>query len=185
MTKLHKIPITFTIELEHNEYNNSGWPMCQIDWNGRCVQSFEANVNNVSFTISQDPTLEVNVLRFHHYGINHHRDNKWVEVKRLWVNGVDLESITWEATQFAFIPPWDDQDNVMQGNLYLGYNGYIEWKFGNPILSDIQDRLNKGVKQIDKQETTREVLDQMKNLFFTESQDNDTHSTTLSFQEKS
>ena len=50
--------------------------------------------------------------------------------------------------------------------MHLGHNGQIVWSFKNPILFDIQDRLDKQVKQISGQDTTREVLNQVKKFFF-------------------
>lgn len=143
--------------------------MCEIRWNNKTVKRFEANVDVVEFTVVQDIQAENSVLEFHHYGINHHRDNKWVEVKQIFINNIDLQHITWDGVQRAFIPPWDDIDPVMPGNLYLGYNGYITWKFENPILLDIQRRLNRTVKQIQGQETTRAVLNEIKDYFWSKS----------------
>lgn len=156
------------MHLTHNQYNESGWPLCEILWNGSTVKRFEANVDSIEFTIVQDPQAIESVLQLHHYGINHHRDDKWVEVKKIYINNIDLQHITWDGVQRAFIPPWDNVDPVMPGNLYLGYNGHIEWRFENPILLDIQKRLGRTVKQIHGQETTRAVLDEVKNFFFSQ-----------------
>lgn len=157
------------MHLTHNQYNDSGWPLCEILWNNNTVKRFEANVDSVEFTIVQDPTALESILQFHHYGINHHRDDKWVEVKKIYINNIDLQHITWDGVQRAFIPPWDNGiDPVMPGNLYLGYNGHIEWRFKNPLLLDIQQRLGKTVKQIHGQETTRAVLDEVKEFFFSQ-----------------
>lgn len=168
MIKLHEIPITVRIHLTHNQYNDSGWPMCEIRWDDVTVKRFEANVDTVEFKIQQDPDSSHSVLQFHHYGINHHRDDKWVEVKQIFINNIDLQHITWDGIQHAFIPPWDDHDPTMPGNLYLGYNGYIEWQFENPLLLDIQKRLGRTVKQIHGQETTRAVLEEIKEYFWSQ-----------------
>lgn len=156
------------LRLSHNQYNESGWPLCEIQWNGQTVKRFEANVDVVEFKVQQELQAEQSVLQFHHYGINHHRDDKWVEVKQIFINNIDLQHITWDGVQHAFIPPWDNVDPVMPGNLYLGYNGYISWTFQNPILLDIQKRLGKTVQQIQGQETTREILDQAKEYFWSQ-----------------
>lgn len=160
------------MHLAHNLYNDSGWPTCEIRWNGITVKRFEADVDKIEFKIQQDPDKSQSILQFHHYGINHHRDNKWVEIKKFFINNIDLQHITWSGVQHAFIPPWDDKDPVMPGNLYLGYNGYVEWVFDNPLLLDIQKRLGRTVKQMPGQETTREVLDKTKNYFWNIGQEN-------------
>ena len=169
MIKLNEIPITVRIHLSHNQYNDSGWPMCEIRWNSETVKRFEANVDVIEFAVMQDTESDQSVLEFHHYGINHHRDNKWVEIKQIFINNIDLQHITWDGVQYAFIPPWDNVNPVMPGNLYLGYNGYITWQFDNPILLDIQKRLGKTVQQIQGQETTRAVLNEIKDYFWKQS----------------
>ena len=86
MIKLHEIPITVRIHLSHNQYNDSGWPTCEIKWDDKTVKRFEAKVDTVEFTVLQDIEAEQSVLEFHHYGINHHRDDKWVEVNQIFIN---------------------------------------------------------------------------------------------------
>jgi hypothetical protein len=49
--------------------------------------------------------------------------------------------------------------------MYLGHNGQIVWNFKNPILLDVRDRLDKQVKPISGQDSTREVLNQVKKFF--------------------
>lgn len=166
MIKLHEIPITVRIHLTHSQYNESGWPLCEVSWNNNTVKRFEANVDKIEFTIVQNTELDKSILQFHHYGINHHRDDKWVEIQKIYINNIDLRHILWDGVQHAFIPPWDDLDPIMPGNLYLGYNGNITWTFDNPILLDIQKRLGRTVKTIHGQETTAEVLEKTKKYFW-------------------
>lgn len=168
MIELHEIPITVKIHLEHSDYNDTnGWPLVQIDWNDTVVGRYEANCDVIEFKIVQDVTRETSVLRFHHYGKNYIAEDKWVEVKKMYINNIDLQHVTWDSVQHAFIPPWDNESSgVLHSNLYLGHNGYVEWQFKNPLLLDIQKRLGKHVEQIHGQETTREVLEKVKEYFW-------------------
>lgn len=165
MIELHKIPITVRIEYTASEYSANGWALARAVFNGTTVANFEANNNTLEFNIV--PTNEFSCsLKIEHYGKNYITDNKFIEITKMYINNIDLEHVLWQGVQVATLPPWDDGDPVMPGNLYLGHNGYIEWTFENPLLKDLQSRLNKGVQQIVGQETTYEILEQMKSKFF-------------------
>lgn len=165
MIELNKIPITFRISIQANAYNESGWALARIIFNDKTVANFEAKTNFVEFSVTPDYD-GYSVLRIEHYGKNYHRDDKFIEVVGLSVNNINLDQIVWDGVQHAIIPPWDDSPAVMPGNLYLGHNGYIEWIFENPVLTDIQKRLNKKVSPVTGQETSVEVLESMKKYFF-------------------
>ena len=54
------------------------------------------------------------------------------------------------------------------GNLYLGHNGHIVWKFQNPVLLDIQRRLGVVKEMQEGQHTTKKVLNEIKEYFANE-----------------
>lgn len=168
MIKLQEIPITVKIHYKHSDYNDSGWPLARIFWNEKIISNFEANAGSIEFTLHQQQT-EISILSFEHYGKNYTRDNKFIEIEKIYINNIDLDSILWDGIQYPILAPWDKDstENISyKGNMYLGHNGYILWKFKNPLLIDIQKRLGRTVKQISGQETTREVLDDIKKYFF-------------------
>ena len=80
---------------------------------------------------------------------------------------IDLKNILWESVQYPIVAPWDEPFQ-QTGNLYMGHNGHIVWRFENPLLLDIQRRL--GVKQQaqEGQESTRTVLKEIKEYFANE-----------------
>ena len=54
------------------------------------------------------------------------------------------------------------------GNLYLGHNGHIVWQFDNPVLLDVQRRLGVRTDQQEGQESTRKVLNEVREYFANE-----------------
>lgn len=175
MIKLNQIPITVKIKYRTNEFDEkSGWPLIRIIYNKKIKKNFEASGSEIEFNITQSSKLKKSVLKIEHYGKNYHNDDKFFEIEKMWINNIDLEHIIWESRQYPILPPWDENSNTpffYKGNLFLGHNGYIEWKFKNPILIDIKNRLGKTVSRIDGQETTSEVLNSIKNYFFTQRED--------------
>jgi hypothetical protein len=168
MKNLWEIPLTVKIVYSASDWSQSGWPLVRILFNSEIVANFEANENQVEFTVQQDPTPEnISTLVVEHYGKNYHNDDNFFQVEKVYINNIDFGKILWEGVQHQVLPPWDSHLNDCDfGNMHLGHNGQIVWSFKNPILFDIQDRLDKQVKQISGQDTTREVLNQVKKFFF-------------------
>jgi len=165
MIELKQVPITIKIQYSAAEYSDSGWALARAMFDDKIVANFEANTDSIEFPVVPGNKL-TSCLRLEHYGKNYITDKKYIEAKKIYINNIDLEHIVWDGVQVATLPPWDKNNPVMPGNLYLGHNGYIEWTFKNPLLKDIQHRLNKGVPQINGQETSRAVLEEMKQYFF-------------------
>lgn len=169
MIELHEIPITIKIQYQASEYSESGWPLIRVSYDSKTIANFEANNSTLEFTIKQNINSTTSCLCVEHYGKNYQTDNKFFEVKKIFVNNIDLEHLLWDGVQYPILAPWEEQclqDVSYPGNLYLGHNGRIEWKFNNPILLDIQKRLGRNVTQIQGQETTQAVLDQIKDYFW-------------------
>jgi hypothetical protein len=169
MKNLWEIPLTVKIVYLASTWSQSGWPLVRVLFNDEIVANFEANKNQVEFTVQQDPDpRNVSTLVVEHYGKNYHNDDKFFQVEKIYINNIDFEKILWEGVQHQILPPWDWDDRLNDcdsGNMYLGHNGQIVWNFKNPILLDVRDRLDKQVKPISGQDSTREVLNQVKKFF--------------------
>lgn len=169
MKNLWEIPLTVKIVYSVSDWGPSGWPLVRVLFNNEIVANFEANGNQVEFTVQQDPTLNnTSTLVIEHYGKNYHNDDNFFQVEKIYINNIDFGKILWEGVQHQVLPPWDWDININDcdiGNMYLGHNGQIVWNFKNPILLDIRDRLDKQVKQISGQDTTREVLNEVNQFF--------------------
>jgi hypothetical protein len=168
MNNLYKIPITIKINYLASSYSDiAGWPLIRILFNNQQVFNAEASGEYFEFVIFQDPDALSNILKVEHYGKNYLQDDKFFEIKKILINNVDIDSILWDSIQYPILPPWDSQENLEQpGNLYLGHNGSIVWNFSNPLMLDIQQRLGRTVKQISGQDTTKKVLEDVKDFFF-------------------
>ena len=167
MSVLNKIPITLKISYTHSGRKAGGWPLCRILWDTVQVANFKADGTEIEFTVLPKPT-GTSTLIVEHYGKNVYTEHdKFIEVKRIWVNNIDLKNILWESVQYPIVAPWDEPFQ-QAGNLYMGHNGHIVWRFENPLLLDIQRR--SGVKQQaqEGQESTRTVLKEIKEYFANE-----------------
>ena len=167
MSVLNKIPITLKISYTHSCRKDGGWPLCRILWDAVQVANFKADGQEIEFTVLPKPE-GTSTLIVEHYGKNVYTEHdKFIEVKGIWVNNIDLKNIIWESMQYPIVAPWD-KPFQQAGNLYMGHNGHIVWRFENPILLDIQRRL--GVKQQaqEGQESTRTVLKEIKEYFANE-----------------
>lgn len=168
MTVYKKIPTTIKILYSHSEYNSDyGWPLLRIKWNNNIVANIEANNSAIEFTINN--VLKNNKLTFEHYGKNHINDNsKFVEIKKIYFNNVDLDNILLQGKYYPILPPWEKQiSKPIIENTYMAWNGTLVYTFKDPLMLDIQKRLGRTVQQIEGQETTRQTLDKMKEYFFT------------------
>jgi len=166
MSVLNKIPITLKIYYTHSEHT-SGWPLCRVLWDNKQVANFEANGQEIEFTVFPAAT-GTSTLIIEHYGKNVYTEHdKYIEIVGLRVNNIDLKNILWESTQYPIVAPWDEPFQ-QDGNLYLGHNGHIVWKFKNPLLLDIQRRLGVRQDTQEGQESTRAVLAEIKEYFANE-----------------
>ena len=166
MSVLNKIPITLKIYYTHSGHTN-GWPLCRILWDNKQVANFKADGQEIEFTVLPKPE-GTSTLIVEHYGKNVYTEHdKFIEVIGMRVNNIPLKNILWESTQYPITAPWDEPWQE-DGNLYLGHNGHIIWKFGNPMLLDIQKRLGVRKDMQEGQESTKKVLNEIKEYFANE-----------------
>ena len=166
MSVLNKIPITLKIYYTHSKHGGQ-WPLCRVLWDNKQVANFEANGQEMEFTVV--PKSEGrSTLIVEHYGKNAYTEHdKYIEVVGIRVNNIDLKHIIWESTQYPITAPWDEPFQE-DGNLYLGHNGHIIWSFDNPLLLDIQKRLGVRKGTQEGQESTRKVLNEIREYFANE-----------------
>jgi hypothetical protein len=131
------------------------------------VANFQANGQKIEFTVLPKPE-GTSTLIVEHYGKNAYTEHdKFIEIIGMRINNIPLRNILWESTQYPITAPWDEpwQEN---GNLYLGHNGHIVWKFQNPVLLDIQRRLGVVKEMQEGQHTTKKVLNEIREYFANE-----------------
>jgi len=166
MSVLNKIPITLKIYYTHSEHNGE-WPLCRVLWDNKQVANFQADGQEIEFTVI--PKLEgTSTLIIEHYGKNAYTEHdKFIEVIGMRINNIALKNILWESTQYPITAPWDEPWQE-EGNLYLGHNGHIVWTFQNPILFDVQRRLGVVKDMQEGQESTKKVLNEIREYFANE-----------------
>jgi len=166
MSVLNKIPITLKIYYTHSGHEN-GWPLCRILWDNKQVANFKADGDEIEFTVMPKPEGTSTLIE-EHYGKNVYTEHdKFIEIVGLRINNIDIKNILWESTQYPIVAPWDSPWQ-QDGNLYLGHNGHIVWQFANPVLLDIQRRLGVRMDQQEGQESTKKVLNEIKEYFANE-----------------
>jgi len=168
MSVLNKIPITLKISYTHSPHDPFyGWPLCRVLWDGEQVANFRAMGDSIEFTVLPSQT-GTSVLTVEHYGKNLYQEHeKFIDIKQIHINNIDIKNILWECTQYPIVAPWDEP-YTQDGNTYLGHNGQIVWRFENPLLLDIQHRLGVRQDTQEGQESTRTVLNQIKEYFANE-----------------
>lgn len=108
-----------------------------------------------------------NSLRLMHFGKNYFTDcdpDKFFQLEKVWINDVDLKHHIHQFQQTAFLPPWDSEPPPVH-SLYLGHNGYLELKFESPVNSWIQTLFGVSQDTMHGQQTTMQVLEDIKNYF--------------------
>jgi len=164
MSVLNKIPITLKIYYTHSDYATGGYPLCRVLWDNKQVANFKADGQEIEFSVLPKPE-GTSTLIIEHYGKNIFMENeKFIEVIGMRINNIPLKNILWESTQYPITGPEEDPWQE-DGNLYLGHNGHIVWTFSNPILLDIQKRLGVRTDTQEGQESTKEVLNEIKEYF--------------------
>lgn len=140
--------------------------MIMIEINGQTVDRFSADGQGWQGTL-QFQDREANELRIYHYGKNYITDqcpDKFFELQRAWINGVDLKHNLHRFQQVAFLPPWDT-DPPPAHSLYLGHNGYLALSFQMPINAWLKTIFGVDQQTMHGQHTTRTVLDDVKSSF--------------------
>jgi len=164
MTKYHTEHIK--LKFGYRSQNKNGWPLIRVTINDSVVDVFEAN--GTEWTRDSKLKLKkINSLKIWHFGKNYHVDHgpdKFFELQKAYINGVDLKHHIHRFQQHAFLPPWDKEIPVVNG-LYLGHEGYLELRFSSPVNAWIQDLFGIQDTTIHGQQTTLECLENIKKHF--------------------
>ena len=128
------------------DYESKDSPRCRILVNNQSVHEFVGNgeEEKFSFMVDKGPFT----LRILHHGKDMKRDvNKFIEVKKIYFNDIDIKGLLWQTRQVADIPHWQNENDFeWQSNLYLGHNGYIEYQMRSPIMDYLLEYHTKGAK---------------------------------------
>ena len=128
------------------EYKANNNPTCRVVVNDIVVYGFKGDSKDVDFK------FEVPVGSFSfkiiHYGKDMKKEvDKFIEIKKIYFNDIDLKNMIWETTQVAEVPVWQDSKSYKwDGNLYFGHNGYIEYNLCSPIVDFLLEYHKKGAK---------------------------------------
>ena len=138
--------------------------MIMIKIDHKIVARFEANDTEWSgeFTINNATLIQIE-----HYGKNYITDqvpDKFFELEKIWINEVDLKHHIHKFKQTAYLPTWDHEEPP-ETSLYLGHNGYLALEFTSPVDNWIKRLFNINNETMDGQQSTRQVLDQVKQYF--------------------
>jgi len=139
MPRTEKINCKIFFESKNN-------PTCSVIVNGKTVHKFTATSDHVSFNFeAQEGPL---TLKFVHYGKDMKKQvDKFIELKKIYFNDIDLKNLIWDTTQVADLPPWQKQEDYKwKSNLYFGHNGYVEYKLRSPILDFLLQHHTMGAK---------------------------------------
>jgi hypothetical protein len=148
------------------DYESKNDPKCKILVNGMVVHDFVASEQQTKFyfTVANGPFT----FRILHYGKDMKKDvSKFVEIKKIYFNDIDLKNMMWETEQVPELPRWQDKDDYnWKSNLYFGHNGYIEYNLNSPIVDHLLEFHTKGAKVSSNMGSyNMELLYEMKDYF--------------------
>ena len=148
------------------DYEAKDNPKCRIIVNGRSVHNFvaEGHVENFSFEVPKGP-FDFRIL---HYDKDIKREvDKFIEIKKMYFNNVDIKNMLWHTEQVPDLPKWQKKDDYKwESNLYFGHNGYVEYKMHSPILDFLLEYHTKGAKVSSNMESYNlDLLYEMKDYF--------------------
>jgi hypothetical protein len=148
------------------EYISKENPTCNILINGKKQCDFigdstffefrfEVDTKNFTFTIE-------------HFGKDMKREtNKFIEIKKIYFNDIDIKDMIWKTVQIPKLPKWQKHnDFIWEGNLFLGHNSSISYDLQSPItdfLFDYHQPTSQKQKNILVQ--NNEYLNEVKNYF--------------------
>ena len=153
--------------LYYNFGANNGWPLINVYINNQCIKSFEANQQQLAFSC-EVPEGPVSLI-IEHWGKNPITDSapidKFFELTDIVINDVPCKKLLSNFIKKIKPSPWDNAPTTINGDLYLGHNGTLELRLASPVKSWLHQSFGNKQKQIQGQETTREVLLEAKKFF--------------------
>ena len=116
------------------EYVAKENPTCNILINDKEEYMFIGNSDSVEFEFKV--LLGDFKFTIEHFGKNMKKEpNKSIEIKKIYLNDIDLKSMIWNTVQVPDLPSWQNyNDYNWKGNLFLGHNSTISYKLKSPII---------------------------------------------------
>jgi len=121
------------------EYTALEHPTCRVLINNRLVHNFVGDDTAVEFDFEVDSgdftfTLE------HHGKDMKKQAKKFIEIKKIYFNDIDIKNMIWETVQKPKMPHWQNyKDYKWESNLFLGHNSTIDYKLSSPIVNFLFD----------------------------------------------
>ena len=152
--------------LSRIEYVANENPTCNILINGKKQGEFAGNSDY--FECEFDVNTKNFTFTIEHFGKDIKRQpNRFIEIKKIYFNDIDIKSMIWDTVQIPILPKWQNHNDFnWKGNLYLGHNGSISYDLQSPIVNFLFDYHQPSSKK--QQETlakSNEYLKEIKNYF--------------------
>jgi len=154
------------ISLNYRAGYSNGWPLMAISCNHQWIDSFEANKNSYTATVSVEPGPVH--FEIEHWGKNPITDcdpDKFFELVDIKLNDLYCPMLLKNSVQHIKPTPWNPKLIALPGNNYLGHNSTLVITWSSPFNQWVQTSFDIQHRPIQGQETTREVLEQAKNFF--------------------
>jgi len=152
--------------IEYNSSEDQGYPLCEVLYNNSVIKKFVADSNNIEFWFDSKNDFFKFTIR--HYGKDMKKHTKrFIEIKKIYFNDVDIKNLIWKTTQQPILPSWQNyKDYNWESNLYMGHNGDLNWNFKSPIMKFLLD-YHQSNRKVDHglQQNNVNLLDEMINYF--------------------
>lgn len=115
------------------EYIAQQNPKCSVLVNAKKVKDFVADTGEIELDFdvdngSFDFTIE------HHSKDMKREPDKFIEIRKIYFNDIDIKNMIWETVQIPTMPDWQNyNDYKWEGNLFLGHNAKLNYKLKSPI----------------------------------------------------
>jgi hypothetical protein len=149
------------------EYVAEYSPNVRILINQKPIITFIGNKNFYEFDFEVD-TGEFD-FTIEHFGKDMKKEsNKFLEIKKIYFEDIDIKDMIWMTTQIAEIPAWQNKNDFnWQGNLYLGHNDRLTYKLQSPIIEYLFNYHQPQIKNKENIATSDnfKLLSEMKSYF--------------------
>ena len=148
------------------EYVAKENPTCNILINGKKQCDFIGDSTFFEFTFPID--TKNFTFTIEHFGKDIKRQpNKFIEIKKIYFNDIDIKNMIWNTIQIPKLPKWQNYNDFnWKGNLFLGHNSSISYDLQSPIVDFLFDYHQPSSKaQQHTLHQNNEYLKEVKNFF--------------------
>lgn len=133
--------------------------------NDKTVHEFIGNNKTEKFTF--EASTGAFDFRIQHFGKDMKKEQeKFIEIKKIYFNDIDIKNMLWETTQIPELPKWQSPDDFeWKSNLYLGHNAHIDYKMRSPVVDYLLDYHTKDVGVDNVGSYNMDLLLEMKEFF--------------------